>query len=209
MGSDSRNSRRKLLQIEQNLETDEFGDRALVHAWVRMDWYRANMKAPRYGFMALETGALLLAGVTTVLAALSAPAWITATVAAAVTFLAGMHRIVSWDENWLAFSEAWAKLATLVSQYRILPKKERTEQRQLELVSKVDAVVLRETQGWGRRRRQLRSAAELEGLQPRPFTAPPIAGDASKGGAEDTTAVGRVKGGGVGPKGAAGLPDDY
>ena len=75
--------RQQLIEIDQRLSEEELGDRALVHAMVQLEWYRAQMRQTRIKYVLSESGALFLAGAATVLAALSAPAWITATVAAA------------------------------------------------------------------------------------------------------------------------------
>jgi hypothetical protein len=146
--------RKQLIEIDRRLSEEELGDRALVHAMVQLEWYRAQMRATRTKYVLSESGALLLAGAATVLAALSAPAWVTATVAAVVTFLAGLRRIVSWHDDWVAASEARAKAEAEISQYRLLAESERTPERQRELVAAIDALVLDETRSWGRRRRE-------------------------------------------------------
>ena len=146
--------RQQLIQIDDRLSEEELGDRALVHAMVQLDWYRAQMRRTRTRYVLSESGALFLAGAATLLAALSAPAWITATVAAVVTFLAGLRRIVSWHDDWVAASEARAKAAAEISRYRLLTPDERTLERQRELVTAIDSLVLDETRSWGRRRRE-------------------------------------------------------
>jgi hypothetical protein len=147
-------TRAQLQQIEQSLSEDDLADRALMHALVRADWYRTSMRRNRVRYVLLEAGALLLAGAATVLAALSAPAWITATVAATVTFLAGLRRIVAWHDDWVAHAEAWTQAMSLITQYRLLDQAERTPQQRSALVSSIDALVLDETRTWGRRRRE-------------------------------------------------------
>jgi hypothetical protein len=121
---------------------------------VQAEWYRAQMRRTHHRYVLSESGALFLAGAATVLAALNAPPWITAIVAGLVAFLAGLRRIVSWHDDWLAASEARAKATAEISQYRLLPAAERTPQRQRELVAAIDALVLTETRSWGRRRRE-------------------------------------------------------
>jgi hypothetical protein len=150
----TRAMRKQLRQIDQSLGEDDLTDRALVHALVQSDWYRSSMRRSRVRYVTLEAGALLLAGAATVLAALSAPAWLTATVAATVTFLAGLRRIVSWHDDWLAAAEAWAGATALVAEYRLLEATERTAEKRRELVAAIDALVLEETRSWGRRRRE-------------------------------------------------------
>jgi hypothetical protein len=154
MGQDSRTVRRRLDELERALSQDDLDDWALVHARVRTDWYRRHMNLSRIRFLALESGSLLLAGAATVLAALSAPAWLTASVAGAATFLAGLRRVVTFHEDWLSRSEAWAEGSALIAQYRLLTPAERTPEKRRELVAAIDALVLTEARGWGRRRRE-------------------------------------------------------
>jgi hypothetical protein len=149
-----RAQRQQLIEIDDRLSEEDLADRALVHAMVQAEWYRAQMVRTHHRYVISESGALLLAGAATVLAALSAPAWITAIVAGLVAFLAGLRRIVSWHDDWLAASEARAKASAEISQYRLLTPAERTLQKQQELVAAIDALVLTETRSWGRRRRE-------------------------------------------------------
>jgi hypothetical protein len=146
--------RKQLIEIDSRLSEEELGDRALVHAMVQLDWYGSQMRRTRTKYVLSEAGALFLAGAATVLAALSAPAWITATTAALVAFLAGLRRIVSWHDDWVAAAEARAKAAAEIAQYRLRGAAERTPERQRELVAAIDALVLDETRTWGRRRRE-------------------------------------------------------
>ncbi|GAA2613832.1 SLATT domain-containing protein [Paractinoplanes durhamensis] len=150
----NRAQRQQLIEIDERLSEEDLADRALVHAMVQAEWYRAQMRRTHQRYVASEAGALFLAGAATVLAALSAPPWITATVAGLATFLAGLRRIVSWHDDWLAASEARAKAVAEIAQYRLRPPAERTPQRQQELVAVIDGLVLTETRSWGRRRRE-------------------------------------------------------
>jgi hypothetical protein len=150
----NRAQRQQLIKIDEKLAEEDLADRALVHALVQAEWYRAQMRRTHHRYVISESGALFLAGAATVLAALSAPAWITATVAALVAFLAGLRRIVSWHDDWLAASQARAKASAEISQYRLLPIAERTRERQQALVAAIDVLVLDETRSWGRRRRE-------------------------------------------------------
>ncbi|GIF24632.1 hypothetical protein BJ973_008110 [Actinoplanes tereljensis] len=149
-----RTQRQQLIEIDERLAEEDLADRALVHSMVQAEWYLAQMRRTHRRYVFSESGALLLAGAATVLAALDAPPWITAIVAATVAFLAGLRRIVSWHDDWLAASEARAKANAEISQYRLLPVAERTPQRQQELVAAIDSLVLAETRTWGRRRRE-------------------------------------------------------
>jgi hypothetical protein len=145
---------RQLDQIERRLTDDDLADWGLVHALVQLEWYRSSMRRTRVRYLVLESGSLLLAGAATVLAALSAPPWLTASVAATVAFLAGLRRVVSWHDDWLAHAEARASAAALIAQYRLLGPAERTPEKRRELVAEIDALVVTETRTWGRRRRE-------------------------------------------------------
>jgi hypothetical protein len=149
-----RAQRQQLIELDERLSEEDLADRALVHAVVQAEWYGAQMARTHRRYVVSEAGGLFLAGAATVLAALSAPPWITACVAALVAFLAGLRRIVSWHDDWLAASEARAKATAEISQYRLLPVAERTTARGQELVAAIDALVLTETRSWGRRRRE-------------------------------------------------------
>jgi hypothetical protein len=150
---DARALRRRLAELDQKLTEDDLADWALVHALAQKGYYESRMRRNRIRYSVTEGGALLLAGGATVLAALSAPAWLTAVVAALVTFLAGIRRVFNWHGDWLA--QAWSRASALVSQYRLLHGDQRTEARQRELVAAIDDLVVEETRSWGRRRRDL------------------------------------------------------
>jgi hypothetical protein len=152
---DTRALRRRLAELDQKLTDDDLADRALVHALAQKGYYESRMLRSRFRYTFTEGGALLLASAATVLAALSAPAWVTAVVAALVTFLAGVRRLFSWHSDWLAHAEAWSRASALVSQYRLLSPAERTETEQRDLVAAIDDLVIEETRSWGRRRREL------------------------------------------------------
>jgi hypothetical protein len=148
-------NRPDLSELDERLTEEDLQDRALVHAAARIAYYQRRMRRSRVRYTLVEGGALLLAGAATVLAALSAPAWITAVVAALVTFLAGTRRIFNFHDDWLANSEVWARASAVVSRYRLLGPAERTDERRRQLVHDIDDLVIEETRSWGRRRREL------------------------------------------------------
>jgi hypothetical protein len=150
-----------LAELDRRMTEADLEDRALVHAAAQIAYYLRHMRRNRYRYTFLEGGSLLLGSAATVLAALSAPAWATAVVAATVTFLAGMRRVFNWHADWLANSEAWSRASAMLTQYRLLPPAERTPERQRELVRDIDDLVVEQTQGWGRRRRELLSQETL------------------------------------------------
>jgi uncharacterized protein DUF4231 len=154
-GAESR--RLDLDDLDRRLTETDLEDRALVHAAAQIDYYLSRMRRNRFRYTVLEGGSLLLGSAATVLAALSAPAWATAVVAATVTFLAGMRRVFNWHADWLAHSEAWSRASALLSQYRLLNPAERTDERRRELVRDIDDLIVEQTRGWGRRRRELLS----------------------------------------------------
>lgn len=155
MRRESRSVRRQLIKIERRLSDDDLADWALVHALVQADWYRRTKQRARVRYVVVEAGSLMLGGAATVLAALGAPGWITATVAAALTLLGGLRRVFDWHAEWLAAAEAWSRAAALIAQYRLLDLDERTAERRRELVADIDSLVVEETRSWRRRRREL------------------------------------------------------
>jgi hypothetical protein len=161
--SDAKSLRRRLAELDQRLTEDDLADWALVHALAQKGYYESRMRRNRVRYSLMEGGALLLASAATVLAALAAPPWVTAVVAATVTFLAGIRRVFNWHADWLAHAEAWSRSSALISQYRLLKPAERTEDQQRELVAAIDYLVVEETHSWGRRRREL--------LRPEPSSA--------------------------------------
>jgi hypothetical protein len=98
---------------------------------------------------------LLLAGVTTVMAALNVIPALTAAVAAAATFVAGLRQLFSWNEDWMAFSDAWAACNGYISEYRTLPASKRGDDARHKLVQDIDRTVSVETSRWSERRRRL------------------------------------------------------
>ncbi len=157
---------RDLSRRVENLSDNELEDWALVYALTQRDWYRKSMSRARHSFQAVEFSALIFASIVTVLAALNVRAWVTASIAALVTFLSGLRQLGLWHENWPAFSEAWAQVNALVNSYRVLPVEERSPDRQQRLVQAVDEVVLAETRRWRQTRLnmlQSRKAGERPG----------------------------------------------
>jgi hypothetical protein len=142
-------------ELDRRMTDADLQDRALVHAAAQIGYYQTRMRRNRFRYTLLEAGSLLLGSAATVLAALSAPAWVTAVVAATVTFLAGIRRVFNWHSDWLSHSEAWSRASALLAQYRLLTPAERTPERRRELVHDIDELVVQETRGWGRRRREL------------------------------------------------------
>ena len=110
-------------------------------------WYQLRMTRMRVGYQGLEVAALGLAGVTTVLAATSQPASLTATVAASVVFVHGTRRIFDWESNWLAFSKAWSAIDALLSDFILLDPQAR-DAAAPRLQSDVSRIVVSETDRW-------------------------------------------------------------
>lgn len=110
-------------------------------------WYKSRMTRMRVGYQGLEIAALALAGVTTVLAATSQPALLTATVAASVAFVHGTRRIFDWESNWLAFSKAWSAIDALLSDFILLNSQER-DAAAPKMQSDVSRIVVFETDRW-------------------------------------------------------------
>ena len=143
-----RSLRREIIRRVETLSEADLEDWALLYCVSERDWYRQSMKRGRYLFVSVEYSALFLASIVTVLAALNVRPWLTASIAALVTFLSGFRQLSLYQENWPAMADAWAQVNALISAYRVLPVADRSPDRQRELVQSVDGVVLAETQRW-------------------------------------------------------------
>jgi Protein of unknown function (DUF4231) len=163
-----RRRRQELTQRVERLTAEEEEDWALVYAWTRSNWYDKKQLHYHRWYRAAETSALTAASVVTVLAALGVQAWITASVAAFVTVVTGIRRIGLFQENWAEYSDAWAQLNALVSEYRVLPINARSLDEQQKLVRTVDALIIRETQRWKQRRLSVETVGK-DGSASTPF----------------------------------------
>jgi len=130
-------------------------DPALALALQQIQWYARHRNQSRILYQVNEILILITGASTTVAAALKAPAWLTAVLAACTVVLTGLYKVLDSQENWVAFGIAWSELQVAVNDYRLLPLDRRSEDAQRHLVSKVNEVLNADTGRWASRRRSL------------------------------------------------------
>jgi hypothetical protein len=139
---------RRVKKAVSSLSDDELNDWALVYAFSQLQRYRTLANRYAVLYRSVEVTALLLACVVTVLAGLSVQAWVTASTAAAVTFLTGFRQINLLHENWVSCQDACTLLNSLVSEYRTLPAGDRSHDKGQQLVHQADKVVEKRVRIW-------------------------------------------------------------
>jgi hypothetical protein len=130
-------------------------DPALALAIQQVRYYARNCTRFRRVYRASEGLILLATATTTVVAALKATAWVTATLAASTVVLTGMNKIVDTHDRYVASISAWAELQVAVNDYRLLPEDRRDEEARKGLVTKVNEVMKADTERWASRRRDV------------------------------------------------------
>lgn len=133
----------------------EAPDPALALALQQVRYYARNSTRFRRVYRTSEFLILLATATTTVIAALKAAAWITATLAASTVVLTGMNRIVDTHDRYVASIGAWAELQGAINDYRLLPEERRDADAQKCLVAKVNEVMKADTERWASRRRNV------------------------------------------------------
>lgn len=143
-------------------ETDPWTspDPALAMALRELAWYERNANWARIANRASEILLLVLSAATTVVAALSAPAWLTASLAAAALVVTGVRKTADWHESWVSFRARWSELRAMVNQYRLVPEAQRDEDAKRQLLVRVDEIVSSKTGSWAVRRRTLETQVE-------------------------------------------------
>ncbi|HEX4223719.1 MAG TPA: DUF4231 domain-containing protein [Pseudonocardiaceae bacterium] len=140
----------------------ESADPALTTALRELHWYQHSAARARIANQASEVLLLALSAATTVAAAISAPAWLTATLAAAALVTTGMRKSFDWHESWISWRATWGELRSMINQYRLLPEVQRDEQARRTLMAQVDEIVNAETGRWAARRRKLGTPSQTE-----------------------------------------------
>jgi hypothetical protein len=135
-------------------------DPALALALQQLRYYAVHRARSRWAYRTIEFLLLLLTAITTVVAALKAPAWITATLAAGAVVVAGLNRILDAHESWIAYGSAWAELEVAVNDYRLLPAGQQDDQARARLMAKVNEVIRADTDRWATRRRGLAESSD-------------------------------------------------
>ena len=147
--------------------TDEDGtasDQALAYAQNQLAWYRSAGKRARRLHYASELGILSASAGTVLVAALHAPAVVTATLAAATLFLTGARTVFTPNDNWVRTSSAVRELEEAVVRYQNLPEAERVGQVREAFLDKTLAICRQENTEW--RDVRLKSGAEKAGARP-------------------------------------------
>jgi hypothetical protein len=156
-----RELRRRVESLVGLLSDDEMNDWALVYAFRQLHRYRTLTNRYAVLYRSVEAIALLLASIVTVLAALNARPWVTASIAALVTFLTGFRQINLLDQNWISCADASIQLDSLVSKYRVLPATDHSNDKRQQLVEETDKVIAARIRIW-KRELQL-TASQREG----------------------------------------------
>ncbi|HEY2701149.1 MAG TPA: DUF4231 domain-containing protein [Pseudonocardiaceae bacterium] len=130
-------------------------DPALAVALRELAWYERNANRARLANRISEILLLVLSAATTVAAALSAPAWLTASLAAAALVITGVRKTADWHENWVSFRARWSELRTFVNQYRLLPDAQHDDDAKRQLLARVDEIVSSDMGDWAARRRTI------------------------------------------------------
>lgn len=130
-------------------------DPALAVALRQLDWYGRAANRAQLANRISEVLLLVLSAATTVAAALSAPAWLTASLAAAALVTTGLRKTFDWHENWVSFRAQWIELRATINQYRLLPDAQRDDDAKRQLLARVDEAISSEAGSWAARRRKL------------------------------------------------------
>jgi hypothetical protein len=140
----------------------ESADPALATALRELRWYQHSAARARIANQISEILLLALSAATTVAAAISAPAWLTATLAATALVTTGLRKSFDWHESWVSWRATWGELRSMVNQYRLLPEGRRDEHARRRLMTQVDEIVNVETGRWATRRRKLGTPAQTD-----------------------------------------------
>ena len=135
-------------------------DPPLALALQQLRWYAVHRDRARQLYWVLEVLQILGAAGATLAAGLQAAAWATATLAAATFTVTGLRQLFKFQEDWLAFSVAWAQLNTAINQYRMLPEGDEKLSAGRALVDRVNSVVEGETRSWVARQVKGQDAGE-------------------------------------------------
>jgi Protein of unknown function (DUF4231) len=85
---------------------------ALAIADDSFEWYRKYAQQARHGYYVSETLLLITAALVPVSTVVTHRSWVTAVLGALVVVLTGVRRIYNWQEDWIRFTDACARLKT-------------------------------------------------------------------------------------------------
>lgn len=141
--------------MTEDVDPWQSADPALAMALHELEWYRRAAGRARTANRLSEVVLLMMSAATTVAAALSAVAWLTATLAAGSLIVTGLRKTFDWHDNWVSFMARWSELRPVIHQYRLRADSHGDEEAQRRLLAAVDDIVGNETQRWATRRRKL------------------------------------------------------
>ncbi|MFI1164554.1 DUF4231 domain-containing protein [Streptomyces sp. NPDC020801] len=105
-----------------------------------------------------ELGALAATSTTVVVAALHAPAWVTALIAGGAVFFTGMRQLFDSGSRWVLAARARETLRRAIDRYLLLPGPERDAVARQALQSVMEEVGANELREW----------SEAQGRRPEP-----------------------------------------
>ncbi|WP_377270890.1 DUF4231 domain-containing protein [Peterkaempfera sp. SMS 1(5)a] len=138
-------------------------DPVLAHVMAELNWYARSRDRSRRSYRAVEIGVLITTSATVVAGALSAPAVVTALIAAGSLLLTGLRQVFGSGERWTSTAVAWLELRQAVVRYRLLPEAERDAAAKEALLSRMEEIGLAEVRSWAEFRRGEGSAEASAG----------------------------------------------
>lgn len=121
----------------------------------QFQWYDRQATRARLAYYVLKVTALVLAGAVTVLAAVGAPAALTATLAAGIVVLEGVQQVFQFHSNWISYRAIAEALRGHAFQYsaQVGPYVDRATRRD-RLAEAVHALTSGENAAWASTMRQ-------------------------------------------------------
>ncbi|MEV6323774.1 DUF4231 domain-containing protein [Nocardia sp. NPDC051787] len=121
--------------------------------WVRfvdqLNWYSKKSASMQRAYKRVKLGQIVVGGAVPVVAALSAPAVITATLSAIVVVAEGAQQLFQWHANWLTYRATTETLKQEKVRYlAALAPYDGADARQL-LAERLDSVVAQSNAQWG------------------------------------------------------------
>ncbi|MEU8898080.1 DUF4231 domain-containing protein [Nocardia sp. NPDC048505] len=133
------------------------GDAAVALAqddpvWARLveqlSWYRAKSARAQRSYKTIKIVQLLVGATVPVVAALSAPAWLTAGLAAVVVVAEGTEQLFQWHANWLRYRATTESLKQQKHLFLAGAGAYGGADRRKVLAERVERIVSQETSAW-------------------------------------------------------------
>ncbi|TKA02014.1 SLATT domain-containing protein [Actinacidiphila oryziradicis] len=128
-------------------------DPALAYAMDQLDWLRRAKRRARVFTQAGDFLTLLSTAATVVVSALSAPAAISASLAAVALFLTGFRQAFNPNERWVTAGVSWLALHQAVVRYRLTPQAARDDAARQALIDRTVEISAAENRAWAEQRR--------------------------------------------------------